>query len=132
MRTLIALPPSKARESAVPHRFKQTRLFEQRLSHEAAILRRKNQDAPPGIARERLFRRAGQAETACNINGSHKPHECEIAVSERDLDRFLTEVEDCLMHVKLATNQIDKAAWAHLAEDWMELARASDELEIRV
>lgn len=116
----------------MPHRFKQTRSFEQRLSDEAAILRRKNQGAPPSIARERPFRRAGQAEIACNINGCHKPPEREIAVFERDLDRFLTEVEDCLMHVKIAPNQIDKAAWVHLAEDWMKLARASEELDLRV
>ena len=36
------------------------------------------------------------------------------------------------MHVKTATNQIDKAAWVHLAEDWMKLARASEELDLRV
>jgi hypothetical protein len=50
-------------------RFEQTQSFEQRLSEEAAKLRKEAQDTPPGIERERLVRRARQAETASHVNG---------------------------------------------------------------
>ena len=48
-------------------RFKQTRPLEQRLSEEAATLRKQAQGTPPGIERERLIRRARQAETALHM-----------------------------------------------------------------
>jgi hypothetical protein len=48
-------------------RFKQTRPLEQRLSEEAADLRKQAQGTPPGIERERLIRRARQAETASHM-----------------------------------------------------------------
>lgn len=49
-------------------RFKQTETLEQRLSKEAALLRAEAQGAPPGIERERLIRRARQAETASHLS----------------------------------------------------------------
>jgi hypothetical protein len=49
-------------------RFKQTETLEQRLSEEVAKLRKEAQSAPPGIERERLIRRARQAETASQMN----------------------------------------------------------------
>jgi hypothetical protein len=49
-------------------RFKQTETLEQRLSDEAAKLRKEALGTPPGIERERLLRRARQAETASKMN----------------------------------------------------------------
>jgi hypothetical protein len=49
-------------------RFKQTETLEQRLTHEAAKLRREAQGTPPGIDRDRLIRRARQAETASHMS----------------------------------------------------------------
>jgi hypothetical protein len=49
-------------------RFKQTETLEQRLTDEAAKLRKEAQGTPPGFERERLIRRARQAETASHIN----------------------------------------------------------------
>jgi hypothetical protein len=50
-------------------RFKQTQTqpLEQRLSEEAANLRKQAQGTPPGIERERLIRRARLAETASHM-----------------------------------------------------------------
>lgn len=48
-------------------RFKQTTSIDQRLMEEAERLRKEARGTPPGIARERLIRRARQAETAVNI-----------------------------------------------------------------
>ena len=48
-------------------RFMQTQPLEQRLSEEAANLRKQAQGTPPGIERERLIRRARQAETASHM-----------------------------------------------------------------
>ena len=48
-------------------RFKQTTSLEQRLTAEAERLRKEARGAPPGIERERLSRRARQAETAVHI-----------------------------------------------------------------
>jgi hypothetical protein len=49
-------------------RFMQTQPLEQRLSEEAANLRKLAQGTPPGIERERLIRRARLAETASHMN----------------------------------------------------------------
>jgi hypothetical protein len=49
-------------------RFKQTESLEQRLVEEATKLRKEAQGTPPGIERERLIRRARQAETASHMN----------------------------------------------------------------
>jgi hypothetical protein len=49
-------------------RFKQTAPFDQRLSDEAQRLRKEAQGTPPGFERERLIRRARQAETASHVN----------------------------------------------------------------
>ena len=48
-------------------RFKQTAPLDQRLTQEADRLRKEAQGKPPGIERERLIRRARQAETAAHI-----------------------------------------------------------------
>ena len=42
--------------------------LEQRLVQEAQRLRQEAKDAPPGLERERLIRRARQAETASHFN----------------------------------------------------------------
>jgi hypothetical protein len=49
-------------------RFKQTETLEQRLTHEADKLRKEAQGTPPGIDRDRLIRRARQAETASHMS----------------------------------------------------------------
>jgi hypothetical protein len=49
-------------------RFKQTETLEQRLTEEAAKLRKEAQGTPPGVERERLIRRARQAETASHMS----------------------------------------------------------------
>lgn len=49
-------------------RFKQVVSLEQRLFQEAAKLRKEAQGTPPGIERERLIRRARQAETASHMS----------------------------------------------------------------
>ena len=54
--------------SAMPRRFSQTETLEQRLVEEAAKLRKEAQGTPPGIERERLIRRARQAETASHMS----------------------------------------------------------------
>jgi len=46
---------------------KQTETFEQRLSREAAKLRKEAQGTPAGISRKRLIQRAGQAERALRL-----------------------------------------------------------------
>jgi hypothetical protein len=48
-------------------RFKQTSSLDQRLTQEAQRLRKEVQGTPPGIERERLVRRARQAETAAHM-----------------------------------------------------------------
>ena len=48
-------------------RFKQIDPLEKRLSEEVQRLRKQAQGTPPGIERERLLRRARQAETASHI-----------------------------------------------------------------
>jgi hypothetical protein len=49
-------------------RFKQTETLETRLTEEAASLRLEARGTPPGIERERLIRRARQAETAAHVS----------------------------------------------------------------
>jgi hypothetical protein len=49
-------------------RFKQTYTLEERLAQEAKRLRKEAQGTPPGIERERLIRRARQAETGSHIS----------------------------------------------------------------
>lgn len=49
-------------------RVKQTETLERRLTEEAAKLRKEAQGTPPGVERERLMRRARQAETASQMN----------------------------------------------------------------
>jgi hypothetical protein len=46
------------------NQLKPVRSFEQRLADEAQRLRKEAKGTPPGIERERLIRRARQAETA--------------------------------------------------------------------
>lgn len=55
-------------------RFQQIQTLEYRLATEAANLRKQAEGLLPGIRREELMRKAGQAETACEISdwlGSH-------------------------------------------------------------
>ncbi|WP_445220682.1 hypothetical protein ACKWRH_11950 [Bradyrhizobium sp. Pa8] len=49
-------------------RFKQTTTLDQRLEKQAKRLREEARGTPPGIERERLIRRARQAEVAAHIN----------------------------------------------------------------
>ena len=64
MRTPLALPPS-SRDGAMPM---QRPTLEARLAEEAVKLRKEAQGTPHGIERERLMRRARQAETGSHIN----------------------------------------------------------------
>jgi hypothetical protein len=48
-------------------RFTQTEPLEKRLTAEAARLRKEARGTPPGIERDRLVRRARQAETASHM-----------------------------------------------------------------
>jgi hypothetical protein len=48
-------------------RLKQTNALEIRLAEEARRLRKQAQGTPPGIERERLIRRARQAETTSDM-----------------------------------------------------------------
>jgi hypothetical protein len=50
-------------------RFKQTQTIEERLAEEASRLREEARGTPPGIERDKLIRRARQAETAARVNG---------------------------------------------------------------
>ena len=50
-------------------RTRQTEQLEERLADEAKRLREEAQSTPPGIDRERLIRRARQAETGSNMSG---------------------------------------------------------------
>ena len=69
MRTLVALPFLVVWSSAVQQRrrVKQSSPLDQRLADQAQRLRKEAQGTPPGIERERLIRRARQAETAVHI-----------------------------------------------------------------
>jgi len=50
-----------------PRRFNQTAPLDQRLIEEAQRLRKEARGTHPGIERERLIRRARQAETAAHM-----------------------------------------------------------------
>jgi hypothetical protein len=39
-----------------------------------------------------------------------------------DAERYRRKAEECRANVKTATDDVDRAAWLRLAEDWMELA----------
>lgn len=49
-------------------RFKQTTKLDQRLEDQAMHLREEARGTPPGIERERLIRRARQAEVAAHMS----------------------------------------------------------------
>jgi hypothetical protein len=53
-----------------------------------------------------------------------------LSVAESDVDRFLSEAEECLRLAKIVISPLDKSAWLELAEDWMKLARAARERDI--
>ncbi len=58
----------KAESGAVQRRrFKQTAPLDQRLSEQAARLRKEAQGTPPGVERDTLLRRARQAEEAVQM-----------------------------------------------------------------
>jgi hypothetical protein len=70
MRTPVALPPILERmEQRMPEhrRFTQAIPFEARFAEEAKRLRKEARGTPPGVERERLIRKARQAETATHI-----------------------------------------------------------------
>jgi hypothetical protein len=50
------------------HRFKQTAPLELRLEEQAKRLRQEAKGTPPGVERDKLIRRARQAETASHIS----------------------------------------------------------------
>lgn len=50
-----------------------------------------------------------------------------VFVAESNMDRFLSEAEECIRQADIAISTIDKKAWLELAEDWMKLARAVGE-----
>ncbi|MGY3610723.1 MULTISPECIES: hypothetical protein [unclassified Bradyrhizobium] len=54
-------------------RFKQPEALEVRLAEEAARLRKRAQGSYPGVERERLIRRARQAETAALLSQFLRP-----------------------------------------------------------
>jgi len=47
--------------------FKQTTSLDQRLTEQAERLRKEAQGTPPGVERDRLIRKARQAETASHM-----------------------------------------------------------------
>lgn len=49
-------------------RIKHSETFEERLAEEAERFRKAAEEAPPGMARELLLRRARQAETASHMS----------------------------------------------------------------
>jgi hypothetical protein len=49
-------------------RFNYTESLEQRLANEAQRLRKEAKGTPPGVERDRLLRRARQAETASHMS----------------------------------------------------------------
>jgi hypothetical protein len=63
------LPPEKPERSAIMERrrLKQTSPLDQRLEEQAKRLRKEAQGTPPGVERDKLIRRARQAETAAHI-----------------------------------------------------------------
>lgn len=53
-----------------------------------------------------------------------------LSVTKSNLDRFLSEAEECVRQSEMALNDFDKRAWLELAEDWVKLARAVEERDI--
>ena len=45
--------------------------------------------------------------------------------------QILNEVEECLRQAEIAIEPLDKRAWLELAEDWMKLARALKERDLK-
>jgi len=41
-------------------------------------------------------------------------------------ERYRRKAEECRTNASTATDDVDKAAWLRLAEDWMELARSAE------
>jgi hypothetical protein len=71
MRTPIALPPSfngKERAMLIRRRFKQTVSLKGRLAAFAKKMREKANKMPSGRERDELLQKAGQADTAANID----------------------------------------------------------------
>jgi hypothetical protein len=52
----------------IRRQFKHEKTFEERQAEEAVLFRAAAEDAPPGLARELLLRRARQAETASHMS----------------------------------------------------------------
>jgi hypothetical protein len=50
-----------------------------------------------------------------------------------DAERYRRKAEECRANAKTATDDVDRAAWLRLAEDWMELAypRTTDRVTAR-
>jgi hypothetical protein len=66
---LVAIPYLAEGSSAMQRRrFSQKQILEERLAEEAERLRKEARGIPPGIERERLMRRARQAETGSQIS----------------------------------------------------------------
>ena len=69
MRTPVALSPSSGmeqRDAATP--VQTDHPLEERLTEQAKRLRKEAQGIPPGIEREKLIRRARQAETGSHMS----------------------------------------------------------------
>ena len=43
-----------------------------------------------------------------------------------DAERYRRKAEECRANARTTTDDVDRAAWLRLAEDWMELARFTD------
>ena len=41
-------------------------------------------------------------------------------------EQYRQKAEECREHARVATDDADRTAWLHLAEDWLELARSVD------
>jgi hypothetical protein len=50
--------------------------------------------------------------------------------SASNLERYLSEAEECVRQAAIAVSAADKIAWLLLAEDWVKLARAARERDI--
>jgi hypothetical protein len=51
-------------------------------------------------------------------------------MAESDVDRFVSEAEECVRLAEISVNAADKIAWLRLAENWVKLARAAKERDI--
>jgi hypothetical protein len=47
-------------------------------------------------------------------------------MTAEDAERYRRKAEECRANARTATDDVDRAAWLRLAEDWMELARSVD------